>query len=105
MIRWVFGDDWGVRSIDGYAAPASIENRLNVIKFVAPMAISLSCVSLAGGTLIPLAGAHVEGFHFVGAVLMFVLAIWILTAGILFTMRRLPLWGAQICAVAATAVV
>ncbi len=41
FFRWVFGEDWGVRSIDGNAPPSSAENRDAVARFAVVMAAGL----------------------------------------------------------------
>lgn len=54
VARYVFGDGWGWRSLDGRAAPESIENRRNAIRFILEMNGGMAVLSVIAVTIVAL---------------------------------------------------
>jgi class 3 adenylate cyclase len=96
MSERIFGPDWGVRSLDGYSEPGSIENRDNIAKFVVPIVGGVGLAGLIGWLAIPITGEHVPYAH-VNA-LIGVLAIGLFTIGPTFWFARhtAPLWTVHV---------
>jgi class 3 adenylate cyclase len=95
----IFGPDWGIRSMDGYSAPDSSENRDNIARFVVPIVGGVGFAGLIGWLAIPIAGEHVPQTHL--SALIAVLAIGLFTIGptFWFARRIAPLWSIHLAGI------
>jgi class 3 adenylate cyclase len=63
LVHWMFGDDWGFRSINGNAAPDSVENRTNALRLASRITGFTAVLALIAVALVPLCGQHIGGLH------------------------------------------
>lgn len=80
----VFGEAWGIRSLDGYAAPASPANRAEVARFATVMAGGYVLVGTAVMLGIWVTGTEVPGMHLGNALIAAAVALVLIG----------PVWGA-----------
>jgi class 3 adenylate cyclase len=95
----IFGPDWGIRSMDGYSAPNSIENRDDIAKFVVPIVGGVGLAGLVGWLAIPITGEHIPETHV--KTLLAILTVGLFTIGpaFWFARRKAPLWAIHIAGI------
>ena len=62
-LRHLFGERMGLRNLDGYAAPDSVENRSNIARFAVQQGLAVAALALAGVAGLVLAGTEPRGMH------------------------------------------
>jgi class 3 adenylate cyclase len=92
LVHWLFGDDWGVRSLDGYAPSDSAENRTNIATFGTLTATAGCALVLVALSIIPLAGQRIRGFHLDWALALYGIPVLVLTPALWVTLQRVPIW-------------
>jgi class 3 adenylate cyclase len=93
IFQWVLGEDWGVRSLDGYAPADSAENRTNIAMLATLFATCGSALILVALATIPLARQRVPGFHLGWALALYGIPVLVLTPALWLTVQRMPLWS------------
>jgi class 3 adenylate cyclase len=91
-MQWVFGDNWGVRSIDGYATPSSVENRIGLIRFALRIVVVTALVALFAITLVPIARQHINGLHLGWFFVVLGGAVVLVAPAVIIACRYLALW-------------
>jgi len=63
VVKFVFGETWGWRSLDGKASPSSAENRRNGVRFILELNGGMAVLSVLAVLLIALTGTKIDGLH------------------------------------------
>src|SRR4051812_48169425 len=95
----IFGPDWGIRSMDGYAAVDSPENRESIARTSMILAAGVAVVELLGWLAIPIAGVHVHGSHYAAMLVIFIISCLAVAPAFWLVLHRSPLWAIHIFAV------
>jgi class 3 adenylate cyclase len=104
-LRWLFGDDWGARSLDGTSTPESPENRRAMLRFALPAYVGFIAISIPCVPLVMLAGPLPEDATGSGILVVMGVAIVVLIPLIWWSFARGPLWAVHITALVCDVVV
>jgi class 3 adenylate cyclase len=92
----VFGPDWGIRSMDGYSAPGSPENREAIARFTVPIVGGVGLAGLIGWLLIPLTGEHIYHAHITAMLITLGVGLFTVAPLFWFARKSAPLWTAHV---------
>ena len=89
--QWMFGHDWGIRSIDGSAPSDSVENRTNSFRLASRITGFTALLAVVAIALVPLSGQHISGLHVGWYFALSAVALIIIMPGALLAVRYLSL--------------
>jgi class 3 adenylate cyclase len=97
-LGWLFGEDWGARSIDGIATPDSPENRAAIARVALPAFVGFIAVAIPCLLLVVAAGDVDDDTSLPLTVGLISFATFVMVPLIWYSFRALPLWSVHVMA-------
>jgi len=103
LLYWIFGENVGLRSVDGYAAPMSVENRTSIIRFGVLQGVAVSTIAFVGVLGLVLTGASPPGVHAGRILAVLALGVVVWAPLLVLAVRRFPITSFPLFGVGTTA--